>query len=259
MYALVLLALLLSSDAGPAAGVQAAQDAVRATQASTRPSASTFTYTDETEVAEGPQWDPGQPGTKASAKLFALVLEIDATRTDTVYKHSTKVRRKDGLYHFDCSGMINWMLPRVSKRALETLDRERPVAATYVRTIQKAPSDRGRKGWQNIIDIEQVEPGDLFAWRRPADWPKGGNTGHVGVVVARPSPVPSIKNAYVVRVIDSTRYQHQDDTRSGDETGFGSGTLMFVTDDDRHPIGYGWHGSDSGGFYTTDVVFGRIH
>jgi hypothetical protein len=230
---------------------------VRVLPAGTRPPPEPFTYTGAPEQ-RAVRWSPGAPATGASEKLIGLAEHIEDTRTDTVYSHSTKVRRKQGVYHFDCSGMINWMLKRVSKRALETLDRERPVAATYVRTIQRAPTTRSRGGWQQIADIEDVEPGDLFAWRRPKNWPKGGNTGHVGIVVAKPAPLAHIDNAYLVRVIDSTRWKHQDDTRGPDETGFGMGTILFMTDDQRRPIGYAWHGADSSGFYRTDVAFGRI-
>lgn len=205
------------------------------------------------------KFEAGAPATSASKELLELVEHIDATRTDTLYSHSTRVRRKDGIYHFDCSGMINWMLARVAPKALETLDRERPVAASYVRVIQKAPTSKSRGGWQQIANIEDVQPGDVFAWRRPKDWPKGGNSGHVGVVLARPAAVPHLKNAYVVRIADSTRWRHQDDTRSEDQTGFGMGTILFMTDGNGHPIGYAWFGSESSGYYETDVVFGRIH
>lgn len=232
------------------------------TPSATRPAPESFTWAAElveTDVGPALTFDPGTPATRASARLLELAQHIDATRTDTTYSHATKVRRKDGIYHFDCSGMINWMLARVDERALEAIGRDRPVAASYVRTIQKAPTTRARDGWQRIADIENVEPGDLFAWRRPDDWPKGGNTGHIGIVIARPAKVPHIEGAYLVRVIDSTRWQHQDDTRADDETGFGMGTILFMTDADRAPIGYAWHGLDSSGFYRTDVVFGRIH
>lgn len=230
----------------------------------TRPPPESFTLIadaveHEVDPVDPAAWDPGTPATRASERLLELALHIDATRTDTVYSHSTKVRRKDGIYHFDCSGMINWMLERVDERALAAIGRDRPVASSYVRTIQKAPTTRARDGWQRIADIELVQPGDLFAWRRPDSWPKGGNTGHIGIVIARPAKVPHIEGAYLVRVIDSTRWQHQDDTRADDETGFGMGTILFMTDADRAPIGYAWHGSDSSGFYRTDVVFGRIH
>lgn len=205
------------------------------------------------------RFDPGSAQTKAATKLLDIVARIDQTRTDVAYTHSTRVRRKDGVYHFDCSGMLNWMLASASKRALETLDRERPVAATYVRTILAAPTTRARDGWQQIADIENVEPGDLFAWKRPANWPKGGNTGHVGIVIAKPLALPDIEGAYLVRVIDSTRWKHQDDSRGADETGFGMGTILFMTDAQRRPIGYAWAGIHSSGFYRTDVAFGRVH
>jgi hypothetical protein len=225
---------------------------------SSRPAPQPFVVVGEPK--SGPvAWDAGEPATRASKKLLELVDSIDATRTDTAYSHGTRVRRKAGVYHFDCSGMINWMLERVALTALETLKRERPVAASYVRVIQKAPTSRSRGGWQQIANIVDVEPGDVFAWRRPKDWPKGGNSGHVGLVMARPAPVLHLKNAYVVRVVDSTRWQHQDDTRSDDQTGFGMGTILFMTDDAGQPIGYAWFGSESGGYYETDVVFGRVH
>ncbi len=211
-----------------------------------------------TPAADPVAWVAGAPATRASTKLLALTETIDDTRTDTLYSHRTKVRRKQGVFHFDCSGMVNWMLERVAPKAYETLERERPVAASYVRVIEKAPTTRARGGWQQIATITDVEPGDIFAWRRPKDWPPGGNSGHVGVVLARPAPVAQLVNAYVVRIADSTRWRHQDDTRGEGETGFGFGTILFMTDD-GHPIGYAWFGSESGGYYETDVVFGRVH
>jgi hypothetical protein len=256
LLALLLITQLENLDfEGPMAE---AEQVVRTVRASSRPEPRPFEYLGE--ATPGPvRWDIGAPATKASKKLLELTQSIDATRTDTLYSHRTRVRRKDGIYHFDCSGMINWMLERVAETSLETIDRERPVAASYVRVIKKAPTSRSRGGWQQIAIITDVEPGDVFAWKRPADWPKGGNSGHVGVVLARPAPVPHIKHAYVVRIADSTRWRHQDDTRSEDETGFGMGTILFMTDGQGQPIGYAWFGSESGGYYETDVVFGRVH
>jgi len=226
--------------------------------AQSRPEPTPFASTDQARQAPV-QWPPGEPATRASRALLELSATIDATRTDTSYAHRTTVRRAQGVYHFDCSGMINWMLARASKTALATLDRERPVAASYVRVISKAPTAKARGGWQQIASIHDLEPGDIFAWRRPKHWPKSDNSGHVGIVITRPAPVPHLVNAYVVRIVDSTRWRHQDDTRAHDEDGFGMGTILFVTDDSGGPIGYGWHGSDSSGYHETDIVFGRVH
>lgn len=257
LLALLLVSQLQALDA-QMEGEDDEQATVRVVKSTGRPAPQPFVLVGKPKFSK-PQWDLGEPATKASKKLLELVASIDSTRTDTVYSHSTRVRRKAGIYHFDCSGMINWMLERVSSKALETLDRERPVAASYVRVIQKSPTSKSRGGWQQIADIEDVEPGDVFAWRRPKDWPKGGNSGHVGLVTARPSKVPYLENAYVVRVVDSTRWRHQDDTRGEGETGFGMGTILFMTDGNGHPIGYAWFGSESNGYYETDVVFGRVH
>lgn len=256
----LLTSSLLSTDQldGSLAQLAPLDPVVQTLRAGSWPAPEPFTYTDAS-ADPSLRFDPGAPATRATHKLLELAQTIDRTRTDVVYSHGTRVRQKEGVYHFDCSGMLNWMLKRVSKRALETLDRERPVAATYVRTILAAPTSRGRDGWQNVADIEDVEPGDLFAWKRPSNWPRGGNTGHAGIVVAKPAKLAHIEGAYLVRVIDSTRYKHQDDSRAPDETGFGMGTILFMTDGDRRPIGYAWAGARSSGFYRTDVAFGRIH
>lgn len=231
---------------------------VRALRSKGRPPPQPFTITGE--PAHGPvPFPPAEPATWRGGRLMDLLAKIEATGTDTTYSHSTRIDRGEGKYHFDCSGMMNWLLSRASPKAREALERKRPVASTYVRVIANAPTHKRRKGWQRVDDIEEVRPGDVFAWRRPPTWPKGGNTGHVGVVAEAPAAVDFIKNAYLIRVIDSTRYAHQHDERSQTgATGFGSGVILFMADDDGHPVGYGWYGTQSGGWYETEVVFGRI-
>lgn len=263
--ALVLALLLAACQAEPGVGTQTQghpSSLATQTQASERPPPTPFveqssSLVDHLQVAP-PNPELARPATKATAKLIELADSIDRSRTDTAYSHATKVRRKQGVYHFDCSGMINWMLDRVAPTALASVGRERPVASSYVRVIEKAPTDRARRGWQQIANIEDVRPGDLFAWRRPESWGKGGNTGHVGIVLAKPEPVPEFEGAYVVRILDSTRWAHQYDSRSEDETGFGTGTILVMTDGAGKGIGYGWHGTASRGWNETDVVFGRV-
>lgn len=200
-----------------------------------------------------------EPATRAARKLLGLVETIDETLVEGAYQHRTRVRRREGIYRWDCSGMMTWMLERVAPRAREALDRDRPVAATYHHTIKRAPSKRARDGWLRVHDIEQVRPGDLFAWLRPPDWPKGGNTGHVGIVIEVPRPVPEIENAWAVRVVDASRYTHEDDTRDPDgEGGFGMGTILFVTDEAGAPAAYGWFGTRSRYVHETSIVFGRV-
>ena len=155
--------------------------------------------------------------------------------------------------------MTNWILKRVAPRAFAAVGRDRPVARSYWRVISKAPTGRSRRGWTRLAHIEDVRPGDVFAWPRPKHWPKGGNTGHVGFALGQPKPVEGHPNFYTLRIIDATSLPHQDDTREMEgEGGFGEGTLLFETDGHGKATAYGWFGTRSAGVIRTDVVFGRL-
>lgn len=201
---------------------------------------------------------PADPATTAAARVIAQIDGIRASLTDTSYQHATKVRADDGVYLWDCSGMTSWILRRAAPRALRALRSSRPVARDYARTIERAPSDRARSGWQRIDHIADVRPGDVFAWRRPRGLPSK-NTGHVGIVVGQPVELPGVPGAWAVRIADSTSNGHQDDTRAGDpDGGFGIGTIVFLADADGHGTQYGWGGTYSDWFVITSIVFGRV-
>ena len=201
--------------------------------------------------------DPQQAPNRASGRVLTALDQIRGSMKKSWYQHKTKVSRRRGHYGWDCSGMTTWILEKAAPRARKALHRDRPVATTFLKTIKRAPTDRARRGWQHIANIADVRPGDIFAWKRPKEWGKGV-TGHVGFVVSQPQPVAEVENAYVVRIVDSTRYPHENDTRSPEGTGFGFGTVLFVTDDAGKPTAYGWYGALSRGVVFTDVAFGRV-
>jgi hypothetical protein len=135
---------------------------------------------------------------------------------------------------------------------------ERPLAIHFVRRIERAPTDRFRGGWRRLVRMDQVRPGDVFAWRRPESF-RSRNTGHVGFVIEPPRRLAPDSPVYLVRVADASRYTHQDDTRPWPGPGgFGHGTIAFVADEAGRPIGYAWAGLYSRGYRQTDVVFGRV-
>jgi hypothetical protein len=200
--------------------------------------------------------------TRATARILARIDGIRDTMLSTRYRHTTFVRRKEGHYAWDCSGMANWILRRDAPRAFAAIGRKRPVAVSYWRVISRAPNHAPRRGWQQIADIRELRPGDVFAWRRPTYWPSTGNTGHVGFVMEAPEPVTDDRfaavDAFTIRVVDATSLPHQDDTRDPEgDGGFGFGTLLFVTDEMGHPLAYGWFGARSRGVIPTDIAFGR--
>jgi hypothetical protein len=201
------------------------------------------------------------PPTRSGKRIVALIDQIRASLTDSRYQPATQVRVKDGVYHWDCSGMAAWILRRTAPAALGTIGSARPVARDFAAVIARAPATRARGGWQRIDNIADVMPGDVFAWRRPDGLPprKRKNTGHVGFVLEQPRPVPEIPGAWAVRIVDSTSSYHQDDTRSMDpDGGFGIGTLLFIADDSGRVTSYGWSGTRSAWYVLAPVMFGRV-
>lgn len=201
---------------------------------------------------------PAEPANAAAGRVLARLARIEQRMSRTRYQHQTVVNEHRGLYLWDCSGMADWVLARTARRAQRRLRSERPVARTFFRVIDRAPTDRAQGGWQRMAHIEDARPGDLFAWLRPPDWPRR-NTGHVGFVLSVPRPAPGIPGAYLVRIADATSIPHEDDTRSypGDG-GYGKGTILFATDGNGQVTGYGWHGSMSQRVVLTRAVFGRV-
>ncbi len=206
-----------------------------------------------------PPAPPTDPATGAANRVMDVIRGIRETLQRTRYQHHRVVRERDGTYYWDCSLMAYWVLERAAPRSVRHLaTTQRPLAEHFVRAIERAPEDRSLRGWQRIAHIEDVRPGDVFAWRRPRGFPSR-NTGHVGFVVGAPRPVPGIPNAYAIRVADATRSAHQNDTRPwpGDG-GFGIGTLVFLTDGRGRGTHYGWAGTYSGGYVVTPILFGRV-
>jgi len=201
---------------------------------------------------------PPDASSPAGERTMAVLAEIQASVTDTIYQHATDVRASEGRYRWDCSGMAAWVLRRSAPGAMRVITRGRPVARDFVRAIESAPIGRSRAGWQRLASVSEALPGDLFAWRRPRGFPSR-NTGHVGFVVNAPVTVPSMPGAFAVRIADATSLGHQDDSRRDDpDGGFGVGTIVFLTDASGHGTHYGWFGTESEGYVVTPIVMGRV-
>lgn len=204
-----------------------------------------------------------EPGTRTGARMLELLDEVlaevrDLSPEQARYDHGFHVNRSLGIYHWDCSQMLSWLLKHRAPRARKAVDKDRPVAWHYYRAIVEAPRNSYGEGWRDIERLPDVRPGDVFAWRRPDSWPMGASSGHVGVVRSSPVPVPTLHNAYLVRIVDSTSEPHQDDTRRDGRTGLGEGTMLFLTDDEGVVTAYGWEGLQSTIYVQTDVQFARI-
>jgi hypothetical protein len=198
------------------------------------------------------------PATRAAARVTELLGRIRANLRDTRYQHHLSVNERQGSYRWDCSLMVAWVVERTAPRARRAMGSGRLRASHFARVIERAPTRGFRGGWQRIPRIRDVRPGDVFAWRRPQHFPSR-NTGHVGFVLETPRPVPGLPNGWAVRVADSTSTGHQQDSRPyPGEGGFGTGTLVFLTDAEGRGTHYGWAGTRSSGYVVTPILFGRV-
>jgi hypothetical protein len=169
---------------------------------------------------------------------------VSASLTASEYQHGIRVDEKRGIYHFDCSGMVQWVLRRAAPRAAWTAAHglpQRPLARDFQRRIARAPRERERGGWRRLARVDELRPGDVVAWLKPVEI-DSPNTGHVAFVLLPPVRAPGYENAYLVRIADSTRLLHDDDTRVG-RNGFGFGTILLVTDPATgSATAFGWAG-----------------
>ncbi len=209
-------------------------------------------------VANMSQSTASGPANRHAAKALALLDRIDSNLKETRYQHRTKIRSREGIYYWDCSAMAAYILAKVAPLARTALTRERPVARDFYKVIRQAPTRGHESGWRRLRRITDVRAGDVFAWKRPKDFPSK-STGHVGFVLEAPTPAPGRPGAYLVRIVDATSLPHQNDTRDPEgEGGFGHGTILFDTDGDGHGIAYGWFGEHSRRLVETPIAFGRL-
>lgn len=174
------------------------------------------------------------------------------------YSSVTRVDEEAGMYSFDCSGMTQWVLRRAAPRAAAASAYQlphRPLARDFYRRIASVPVREERFGWQRIARVADARPGDVVAWIKPAVI-RSPNTGHVAFIVLPPVAVPGYSNAHLVRIADSSRLLHDEDTR-GDRDGFGFGTILLVSDPEGgQPVAYGWAGLRWRAF-ETKIAIGR--
>jgi hypothetical protein len=180
------------------------------------------------------------------------------TLTESTYSHGFQVDERRGIYAFDCSGMVTWVLRKSTPLAARSTARGlagRPLARDFQRRIASVLPGHTRDGWSRVARVQDAAPGDVVAWLKPRLL-DSANTGHVAFVVLPPRRVPHYNNAYLVRVADSTSLLHDRDTRVG-RNGFGLGTILLVTDPETGaPQAYGWVGLQYRVFETA-IVIGR--
>lgn len=201
----------------------------------------------------------GAEAPSGPARILGVLSDIQRTMRRTEYRHRTRVNARRGIFLFDCSAMAGWVMQRAVPRARRTVTRgRRPLARDFYHSIARLRPGQRRGPWYRVPTVAAARPGDIIAWVRPR-WFPSKYTGHVAFVVARPRPNTGPVLGQLVRIADSTRLPHENDSRGEGKSGYGTGTLLLATDGAGQPTGYGWYGSISqpDWIIPTRIVIGR--
>ncbi len=210
-------------------------------------------------LAAAPAVGEGPSNPSTGARALAVIASIARGLRSTKYVHRPRIDVKKGIYEWDCSIMATWILERSAPAARKALAKDQPLARDFVRAIAAAATDKPRNGWQRVEGPAAIAPGDVFAWLKPDMFKERSNTGHVGFVMSKAWPHPRFPSVWLLRIADSTRELHGDDSRpAGGDGGFGTATVAFYFERDV-ALAYGWYGEsqEPDTYVPTNIVFGR--
>jgi hypothetical protein len=203
-------------------------------------------------IAVGPA--ATQPASPLLARAYRMLDRLKATS----YQHVTDIDEAAGEYHCDCSGLVSYLLRKEMPGHYEAVRFPKPFrhprAVEFYEAFMAAPAER-KEGhrWQRIDRLADAHPGDVVAWRK-AQVKETGTTGHI--VLLDSTPMRAGERLFEVVVIDSTSKPHKDDTRSGDVTGVGRGTIYLKTDDAGRAVAFATRSAD-GPFTPYAIAIGR--
>jgi hypothetical protein len=198
----------------------------------------------------------------------------------TSYTHKVSIDVEKGEYHTDASGLLNFLLQKVSTSHLQTVKTQgkqtRQFAQDYWGTFHAAPTSQPAAkakedagAWQQIAKVSELRPGDLVAIKSTSESAESAtDAGTVMIVdekaVEEPKPKDTTKNEsvrgpkgrmenkqvkvppadshrlYRLVVIDSSKSPHASDSRAAGSTGVGRGTLWLDVDNSGRPVAIHW-------------------
>jgi hypothetical protein len=208
------------------------------------------------------------PGTRMVLAARALL----AVTTDDAYSHVPVIDPAKGIFHADCSELIDYLTKQVKPKALAVLPVDaghlEPRAWNYYSYLKNQPlvnSPAATGDWGRVGKPGELALGDVIAWKNEAYVPMQSSTGHVMLVGELPQP--SVENGrlvgFNVDVIDSTSHGHgPGDVRAvGAKTGLGEGTVFFPIDAQGNATGFSWTPAQAPGSEPPrppSMAFGRI-
>lgn len=181
---------------------------------------------------------------------------------DTKYSHETYIDESKGIYEFDCSGFVDYLIAEIEPKAEDAIphsEKDRPLAKDFYKYFKDLSKKPNKIGWSRVEHTADLKPGDIIAWLKVPSDKDSENTGHVMIVARKPSVNPDRKKEMLIHVIDSTSSPHSDDSRKDGATGLGKGIIGILVNDKDKPIGFFWKGRISEETRYTKISFGRLN
>jgi hypothetical protein len=196
--------------------------------------------------------------TNPASPLLARAYRILAGLKSTTYQHVTDIDEGTGEYYCDCSGFVSYLLRKEMRAQYAAVPFPAPFrhprAVEFHDAFAAAPVEavEGTR-WVRVVRLADARAGDVAAWRK-ATIPEKGVTGHVVLFDSTPERVGA--DVYEVVVIDSTSRPHKDDTRTGDTTGVGRGTIYLKVDGEGRAVAFSTRAA-AGPFTAYSIAIGR--
>ena len=162
-------------------------------------------------------------------KIDELLLSL----VKTSFKRGALFEDLNGHYECDCSGLISSLLLLCSKNYYAQIkgNRESLKAVDYFALTEEETIPIK---WHQRID--QLSSGQCLVWKKQKI-PKSGDSGHIAV--ALDSPVEIKEGLWAIKVLDSSKLPHDQDSRQDGANGIGVG-IMYLLVRDSIIEGYIW-------------------
>jgi hypothetical protein len=200
--------------------------------------------------------------TPGRLRLLEAAEHVLSTMKLSRYQHVTQVDEANGIYNFDCSGFVDYLLQQTLPDALAVIKYHpnrlnRPYHQDYYRFFARLGSMDNSGEWHAVHGPSDLLPGDVIAWLRPNESNYNG-TGHVMIVRSNPTVDSKRSNELNTQIIDSTRSHHAFDSRVNGANGVGTGTISLVMNTTGNSVGFRWSDGQSTRIEYTRIAFGEL-
>ena len=206
----------------------------------------------------------------AGARLVFAAHRLMARITDNRYAFTPEIDPQRGVFHADCSDLIDYLALKVRPDAIAALPRDpghdAPRAWNFYSYFMAQPlvGQPARGPWLRVGTPGALLPGDVVAWKNTHYVPHESSTGHVMLVSDMPRVVKQAGAiaGYELPVIDATASGHgPTDPRHEGRSGLGQGTVYLPVTANGEAAGFAWsavHGAHASTVREPSLAFGRL-